>query len=161
MSAVAASETGPKGFLRIEIGETVKAQFIESKAVQFARIEIDLTPIPSDTGLQKVLIERIPKNHDRVCASVVLTGERVYAPNLAALRRVLGQVFLSCEVTDQTVPKKPLWRYLQQDDLKGAVSRRYRDLIESANSPEEKEALMLALRYALAAFDGDPKPQAG
>lgn len=61
---------------------------------------------------------------------------------------------------DETVPKKPVWRYLQQDDLRGAVSRRYRDLIEASNSSEEKEALMLALRYALAAFDDDPRPQA-
>ena len=160
MSAVASTETGRKGFLRIEIGETIKAQFIESKAVEFSRIEIDLTPIPSDTGLQKVLIERIPKNHDRVCATVALVGERIYKPNLTALRRVLGQVFLSCEVVDETVPKKPVWRYLQQDDLRGAVSRRYRDLIEASNSSEEKEALMLALRYALAAFDDDPRPQA-
>jgi len=33
-------------------------------------------------------------------------------------------------------------------------------LIEASNSSEEKEALMLALRYALAAFDDDPRPQA-
>lgn len=159
LCALSARETGPKGFLLLEAGDTIKAQFIESKAVQFARIEIDLTPIPSDTGLQKVLIERIPKNHDRVCATVALVGERIYEPNLTALRRVLTQVFLDCTVTDETVPKKPLWRYLQQDDLCGAVSRRYRDLIESTESPEDKEMLMLSLRYALAAFDGDPRPE--
>ena len=93
-----------------------------------------------------------------MCATLVLTGERIYDPNLPALRRVLDQVFLSCTVSDETIPKKPLWRYLQQDDVRGAVSRRYRDLIEAASSPKEKEALTLALRYALAAFDEDSRP---
>lgn len=159
LCALSEQETGSKGFLLLEVGDTIKAQFIESKAVQFTRIEIDLTPIPSDTGLQKVLIDQIPSNHDRVCATVVLTGERIYEPNLTALRRALSQVFLDCTVTDETVPKKPLWRYLQQDDLRGAVSRRYRDLIESTESQEDKDLLMLSLRYALAAFDSDPRPE--
>lgn len=158
MAALSSEETGAKGFLLIQISDTIKAQFIESKAVQFSRIEIDLTPIPSDVGLQKVLIERIPQKHDSMCATLALTGERIYEPNLSALRRVLDQVFLSCTVCDETIPKKPLWRYLQQDDVRGAVSRRYRDLIEAAPSPKEKEALTLALRYALAAFDEDSRP---
>lgn len=158
MAALSSEEIGPKGFLLIQISDTIKAQFIESKAVQFARIEIDLTPIPSDVGLQKVLIERIPPRHDSICATLALTGERIYEPNLSALRRVLDQVFLSCTVCDETIPKKPLWRYLQQDDVRGAVSRRYRDLIEAASSPEEKDTLTLALRYALAAFDQDSRP---
>lgn len=158
MAALSSEEIGPKGFLLIQIEDTIKAQFIESKAVQFSRIQIDLTPIPSDVGLQKVLIERIPKKHDSICATLVLTGERIYDPNLSALRRVLEQVFLNCTVYDETIPKKPLWRYLQQDDVRGAVSRRYRDLIESAASSQEKEALTLALRYALAAFDEDARP---
>lgn len=158
LAALSEQEVGAKGFLLIQIGDTVKAQFIESKAMQFAHIEIDLTPIPSDVGLQKVLIDRIPKKPDHVCASVVLTGERVYEPNIVALRRVLDQVFLSCTVSNETIPKKPLWRYLQQDDIRGTVSRRYRDLIEAAPSSEEKDDLTRALRFALAAFDEDPMP---
>ena len=158
LSAVKSDETGPKGFLLLTVDETVKAQFVSSKAVEFASIDIDLSPIPSDTGLQKVLIDRIPQNHDRVAAAVTLTGERVYEPNLAALRRVLGQVFFSCVVTDRSTLKKPLWRYLQQDDLRGAVSRKYRDLIEAAENEDEKARLLLALRYALAAFDSDTPP---
>ncbi len=158
LAALSERETGAKGFLLIQIENTIKAQFIESKAMQFAHIEIDLTPIPSDVGLQKVLIDRIPKNPDHICASVVLTGERVYEPNVTALRRVLDQVFLSCTVSNETIPKKPLWRYLQQDDIRGAVSRRYRDLIEAAASWEEKENLTRALRFALAAFDEDSIP---
>lgn len=160
LAAVAADETGPRGFLLIEISDTIKAQFIASKALEFQNIEIDLSPIPSDTGLQKVLIDRIPQHHERVAAKVTLTGERVYEPNLAALRRVLDQVFFSCTVLDRTTLKKPLWRYLQQDDLRGAVSRKYRDLIEASADPAEKEQLLFALRCALAAFDGDTPPVA-
>lgn len=158
LCAISSQDTGSKGFLLIEIEQTIKAQLIQSKAVQFMNIEINLTPIPSDTGLQKVLIERIPKNHHQICATITLVGERIYEPNLSAMRRVLEQIFLRCDVVDKTVPKKPLWRYLQQDDLRGAVSRKYRDLIEAAHTPEEKEHLILSLRYALAAFDDDPCP---
>lgn len=158
LAALSEQEIGAKGFLLIQIENTIKAQFIESKALQFARIEIDLTPIPSDVGLQKVLIDRIPKKPGHICASVILTGERIYEPNVTALRRVLDQVFFSCTVSNETIPKKPLWRYLQQDDIRGAVSRRYRDLIEAAASSEEKEDLTHALRFALAAFDEDSMP---
>ena len=67
---------------------------------------------------------------------------------LPALRRVLEQVFFSCTVSDETIPKKPLWRYLQQDDVRGKPAAAYRESSSKPLPPPRKEALTLALRCA-------------
>ena len=90
--------------------------------------------------LEQALAEQIPKNHAKVCASVTLTGERCYEPDFPALRKALDTVFLHAVLTDRTTTRRSLWRYQNDDDLRGAVTRRYRTQIEAASSEEESAA---------------------
>lgn len=153
------TETGTKGFFYIEIDEETRLEPIISNGLEFQEYTIDITPIPSDVGLQKVLLELIPKHHDHVIAAFTFTGERIYEPNFSGLANALEQVFFHCTIHNKTIVKKPLWRYLQSDDLRGSVSRNFRDRISRAENESEKSDLLLAFRYALAAFDNDDPPK--
>ena len=155
---VGADDIGPKGFLFGQFGGETKFRFIPGGGVEFHPLKIDFTPLTSDRMLEKALASQIPKNHAKVCASVELTGERCYEPDFPALRKALDAVFLHTVVTDHTTTRRSLWRYQNDDDLRGAVTRRYRALVEAAGSEDEKARLTLSLRYALAAMDGEACP---
>ena len=159
LMATKSSETGTKGCFYVELEDgTPRIEPLIGNGIEFQEYTIDLSPIPSDVGLQKLLVERIPKHHSQIAATFTFTGERVYEPNFEALQRALSQIFFHCVLRDETTVKKPLWRYLQSDDLRGSVSRSFRDRIETARDEDEKADFLLAFRYALAAFDDDPPP---
>lgn len=153
------TETGTKGCFYIEIDDEARIEPIIGNGFEFQNYTVDISPIPSDVGLQKAILELIPKHHDHVIANFTFTGERVYEPNFQALARALEQVYFHCTIDNRTTLKKPLWRYLQSDDLRGSVSRSFRDRIANAKNEEEKSELLLSFRYALAAFDNDEPPK--
>ena len=152
------TETGTKGFFYVEIDDEVKIEPIIGNGIEFQSYTVDISPIPSDAGLQNAILRFIPCHHDHVIATFTFIGERVYDPSFAALANALDQVFFHCTIHNKTIVKKPLWRYLQSDDLRGAVSRSFRDRIGNARNEEEKADFLLAFRYALAAFDNDEPP---
>lgn len=155
---VGADDTGSKGFLFGQLGDETKFRFIPGGGVEFHPLTIDFTPLTSDRMLEQALAAQIPKNHAKVCASVELTGERCYEPDFPALRKALDAVFLHAVVIDHTTTRRSLWRYQNDDDLRGAVTRRYRSLVEAAADEDQKARLTLSLRYALAAMDGEACP---
>lgn len=158
LSGGGADDVGAKGFLFGQIGEETKFRFIPSGGVEFHPLKIDFTPLSSDRMLEQALTAQIPKNHTKVCASVELVGERSYEPNLPALRSALDAVFLHAVVSDRTTTRRSLWRYQNDDDLRGGVTRKYHALISGTDEADEKSRLTLSLRYALAALDGETMP---
>ena len=160
LMATKTSEVGTKGCFYVELDDEPRIEPLIGNGIEFQEYTIDLSPVPSDVGLQKLLVDRIPKHHDQIAATFRFVGERVYEPNFAALSRALEQIFFYCTISDETKVKKPLWRYLQSGDLRGGVSRNFRDRIEMARDEDEKADFLLAFRYALAAFDDDPPPNA-
>lgn len=156
--SVGADDTGSKGFLFGQLDNETKFRFIPGGGVEFHPLKIDFTPLASDRMLEQALTAQIPKNHSKVCALVELTGERCYEPDFPALKQALDSVFLYASITDHTTVRRSLWRYQEDDDLRGAVTRRYRTQIENAPDAEEKAHLTLSLQYALAALDGEPAP---
>lgn len=153
-----ADDTGKKGFLFGQICEETKFRFIPSVGMEFHKLQIDFTSLMSDRMLQQVLTPMIPKNHASSCAILELIGERCYDPNLSALENVLNQIFLNAVIVDNTSEKKSIWRYSKDDDLRGHVSRKYHELLNNAKDEQERNTIMLSLRYALAALNGEALP---
>ena len=153
------TESGTKGCFYVELDDTVRIKPIIGGGLEFENYTVDISPVASDVGLQQLILKLIPDHHDHVIASFLFTGERVYEPNWNALASALDKVFFHCTIQNDTVVKKPLWRYLQSNDLRGSVSRTFRDRLAAAQNEEEKSELLLALRYALSAFDNDDPPK--
>lgn len=159
LMARAGNETGIHGFLAGNVSrEGAALQFVPGSGVFFAELTQDLTGITDDHALGKAIAAKIPQDHRRICATLTLSGERRYEPDLPALQSALGQVFLSAVLRDQSTLWRDPWRYAEDDDLRGAVTRRFRTQFRSeANEAARKQALY-ALRIALAALDGEDFP---
>ncbi len=158
--SVGADDTGRKGFLFGQFGDDVKFRFIPAGGFEYHNYQIDFTKLSDDRMLEQALTALVPKNHKQVFADVVLHGERRYEPNFPALRKALDTVFLCAKLTDRTTTRRSIWRYVQDDDLRGSVSRKYRELMDATTNEAEKSQLLLSFRYALAALDGEAAPTA-
>ncbi|MGE4548024.1 MAG: exonuclease SbcCD subunit D [Intestinibacillus sp.] len=160
LMARAGNETGTRGFLAGSVTrEDAALQFIPGSGVVFAELIQSLTGIVDDRALGKAIAAQIPENHHRVCATLTLTGERRYEPDLAALQNALGRVFLSAALRDQSALWRDPWRYAGDDDLRGAVTRRFRAQHDGTADSAVRKQTLYALRVALAALDGEDFPQ--
>lgn len=155
---VGLDDMGPKGFLFGELSDQAKFRFVPGGGIEFHEYKIDFSTLADDRAFEQAIRVQIPKNHAKVCANLALCGERSYEPNLPSLRHALEDVFFHHSISDETMMRRDLWRYLTDDDLRGGVSRRYHAMLSAASSEEEKQRLTLSLRYALAALDGEQPP---
>lgn len=159
LMGVGLDDEGEKGFLSGTLApDGIRLRYLSSKAIEFHSITLCFDGIEDDTMLRTEVTRAIPAQHARICASIELTGERGYEPNLPALSRTLDQVFFYQTIHDHSVMRRDLWRYEQDDDLRGSVTRRYRALLEQAADEPARAHVLLSLRYALAALNGENPP---
>lgn len=155
-SATASDETGVKGYLtgRIKKGD-VALTLRPSEALEFADVSIAMTGLHDDETLAEALLPLLPAHPARTCCRVRLTGTRMYEPNVAALSRSLRHSFFHAQVIDESAAMRDLYRYRDDDGLRGTVTRDFLSRMEKCSSDERSCAkLTLALEYALAALDG-------
>lgn len=153
-------EDGARGYLlgTVEKGKA-ELRLVPSGGIVFETLTIDMTGICDDRSLGRAVAGRIPEVHDRACLTLELTGERAYEPDLVGLRRALQKVCVHAALRDRSARALDLWRYLENDDLRGAVTRRYRVKYENAVHEDAQNAALAALKIALAAFDGLELPR--
>lgn len=155
-SATASNETGIKGYLagKLEKGHAALT-FHASEATEFMEISVAMTGIHDDTSLGETLLPLLPTPPTRICLTVHLTGTRMYEPNLSALTRSLRHSFFHALVIDESAAMQDLYRYKNDDGLRGTVTRDFMSRMERCGNDERSYAkLTLALEYALAALDG-------
>lgn len=155
-SATASNETGVKGYLAGQLEKNnVSLTFHPSEAVEFADVTLPMSGLHSDTALAEALLPKLPTPPNRICLTVHLTGTRMYDPNLSALSRSLRQSFFHASVMDESAATQDLYRYQNDDGLRGTVTRDFMSRMEKCSNDERSYAkLTLALEYALAALDG-------
>ena len=83
----------------------------------------------------------------------LLTGECRYPPDLAALAAQAAPRFFHVELRDQTTLPTELWARADEDSLTGLFLREMRARLEAADG-EERDKLLLAARFGLAALEG-------
>jgi len=150
------ADTGSKGFLSGFVDkDEVILRFHRANAVRFEEIDIPLGQVTKDKELAGLVRDRLPEDCERVCATLCLIGERKYEPDLEGLKGALCQIFFHCFVRDRSHARRDPWDYLERDDLPGAVTRRYRDMMNEAGNQIEQARLLRSLGYALAALEGE------
>ncbi len=155
-SATASDEVGTKGYLTgtIDKGD-VSLTLRPSGALEFQDVSLSMNGLNNDTMLAEALLPLLPKHPTRTCCCVHLTGTRMYAPNLTALARSLRHSFFHAQVLDESAAMQDLYRYQDDDGLRGTVTRDFLSRMEACKNDEQSCAkLTLALEYALAALDG-------
>jgi len=138
-------ECGEKGILYIEaeIG-LVKGEFIPLARRRYEIIELDISGgiPPAPTGRQEDIVR------------IILTGESGNAPDLQALRRDWEQNFFALQLRDRSTLRRELWEGSAQDSLRGLFLRKMREKYDAASSEAEKDTIIQALRWGLAALEG-------
>ena len=153
---LAPEDTGDKGFLSGAVDKDgTSLRFNRPNAVRFEEIDIPISQVTEDKELAELVRDHLPEQCGRVCATMYLIGERKYDPDIVSLEGALCQIFFHCFVKDRSHVRRDPWYYLNHEDLRGAVTRHYRELVDAASNQLEQARLMRSLGYALAALDGE------
>ena len=150
------TDIGDKGFLSGAVDKDgTSLRFHRPNAVRFESIDIPLGQVTEDRELAKLVRTHLPEHCERVCATLYLIGERKYEPDLEGLEGALNQIFFHCFIRDRSHVHRDPWDYMNRDDLLGAVTRRYRTMLDAADNQIEQARLLRSLGYALAALEGE------
>lgn len=151
-------DAGAKGYLlgTVEKG-LVSLQFEPANGIRFDTLELSLNGLASDRDLSKCIRAALPEAPETLCLQFRLTGEASYVPDLDGLTNALRQVLFFAEVNDVSREARDLWAALDEDTLKGAVTRRFRAMLCEPQADEE--LLRMALSCALAALSGEQLPR--
>lgn len=138
-------ECGEKGLMYLEINsEGVKEEFIPIARRHYEIIELDISgAIPAP-----------PQGKADDIVRIILTGESDSAPDLAALQKDWESCFFALQLRDRSTLRRDLWEGGAQDSLRGLFIRRMREKYDSAATEDEKQTIIQALRWGLAALEG-------
>lgn len=138
-------ECGEKGIIYAEAAQgDVRAEFIPMARRHYEILELDISEgIPP-----------MPAGRERDIVRVIFRGEADGAPDLAAIARDWEEGFFSLQLRDRSTLRRELWEGSAQDSLRGLFLRKMRESYDAAATEEEKQTVIQALRWGLAALEG-------
>ena len=158
-------ELGPKGALIVTFHEPAQLSVTSPDGPAMAPVELGTVPAAAkfvpvcrrQYRVQSVeasaFTDSLPQGESSDLVRFLLTGESRFAPDLAALAAQAAPHFFHVELRDQTTLPQDLWARAGEDSLTGLFLREMRSRLDSG--PEsEREKLLLAARFGLAALEG-------
>jgi len=138
-------ECGEKGVLYIELAEGgVKGEFVPLAKRRYEIMELDISEgIPP-----------CPSGRENDIVRIIFRGESDSAPNLDAIAREWEGNFFALQLRDRSTLRRELWEGSSQDSLRGLFLRKMRERYENAQNEGEKQKIIQALRWGLAALEG-------
>lgn len=144
-------ETGEKGVLLTEVSRSgVSDQFVPLARRQYHRLQIDLS---QTSDVERAIMSAIPKGAERDIYKLLLTGEFSGRLDLERLHRAVDKRFFHVVLRDHTRIKRDIWAQAEEDSLRGLFLRKMRTKYEAAPDDAQREKIILAIRYGLAAMD--------
>ena len=145
-------ELGPCGVLvgQVEKGEQCW-EFVPISRRRYEILEVDVTGQNPVEAMERALPERTAADIYRI----IFTGETgTQGVDLEAIRNTFQQRFYSLELRDQTRVAEDIWARAEDDSLRGLFLKRLRARYNTAATEEERQQVVLAVRFGLAALDG-------
>lgn len=140
-------ELGPKGALIVSFGEG-RARPVSTRFVPVCKRQYRIESVNIDTFTQS-----LPEGESPDLVRILLAGESRFAPDLAALAAQAAPRFFHVELRDCTTLPTDLWARAGEDSLTGLFLREMRARLEGAGE-DERDKLLLAARFGLAALEG-------
>lgn len=84
---------------------------------------------------------------------IILEGETETPPDIAALYDALSDRFFALQLKDRTSLRRDVWESAGEDSLRGQFLLRLKAAWDKAGSDDEKNTVMQAARWGLAALD--------
>lgn len=143
-------ECGEKGMYQIDLdGAACTATFIPLAARRYEKLCAE-----AGNDALSAIRAALPENTREDIYKILLTGESAAAPDLAYLHQALDRSFFALTIVDETRPPRELFRRAAEDSLAGRFLRRMQRRLETAETEDERQLLLQAVRYGLAALEG-------
>lgn len=143
-------ETGDKQVSLVSVGDGDCS--LEPVNISHRRYEI-LSVNIADREPLEAINEALPDNTADDIYRIILRGETAEAPDVSALTAALEPRFFSLQVRDETSLRRDLWEKAGEDSLRGQFLARLRSAYDEAEYDTEKEKIVQAARWGLAALD--------
>ena len=146
-------ELGEKGVYVGTVADhgTVSLEFVPFARHRYQILQVDVTDREPREAVEAVL----PEGTSRDLYRVILTGETGEdGVDAAALQTALADRFYALEIRDATRPAEDLWARAEEDSLRGLFLRELREKYKAAETDAERETVIRAVRFGLAALEG-------
>ena len=140
-------EPGEKGVIVGNVGKGI----CDLRFVSLGRRRYETVTAKSHT-LQEIE-KLLPSDTAQDIYRIILTGETDSPVDTEAIEEALADRFFSLTVRDETLPRRDVWDSMDSNTLKGLFLRKMHGRFERAESEKERNKIMLAVRYALAAME--------
>lgn len=139
-------ECGEKGVYYVELASgECRAEFIPTCTRKYEVLEVDAS---------QEILPQLPANTENDVYRLVLCGECERAPEVQALEMQLAPRFFALQIKDKTRPVQDIWERAAEDSLRGLFLRRMKDALDRAEDEAQREKIIQAVRWTLAALDG-------
>lgn len=143
-------ETGEKYVSIVRLGDGNCS--IESAGIARRRYEI-LSVDVTDREPLEAAFSALPATTADDIYRLILRGETAEAPDISALRAALEDRFFSLQLRDETTLRRDIWEKAGEDSLRGQFLARLRKQYDAAQYEPERERIVQAVRWGLAALD--------
>lgn len=143
-------ECGEKTVNIVELdGEDARLRTACIASHRYEALELDI----SDRDPLLLIHTALPDDTVRDIYRITLTGETELAPDLRKLHRNLDEMFFALELRDKTRLRQDIWDGAGEDSLRGLFLRRLRARFDEARDEAERDRIVQAARWGLAALD--------
>lgn len=101
----------------------------------------------------KAIESVLPENTKDDIYRIILRGETDSAPDISELKATLEERFFSLQIRDETSLRRDIWEKAGEDSLRGLFLQKLKAMLDSATDDNEKERIVQAARWGLAALD--------
>ncbi len=144
-------ETGEKGVIIGTVGEGVcDLKFHPLGGRRYETLALDLT---EKRDAEAALLEALPRESGRDIYKIVLQGEFDGDLDLSRLQEAAESRIYAATIRDNTRVRRDIWAKAEEDTLGGLYIRMLRGRYEAAKTDEEREKIILAVRYGLSALE--------
>lgn len=158
-------ELGEKGALIVSFGQPAQLAISSPDGPAFAPIDLGLQSVAArfvpvcrrQYRIESVNVnsftDSLPQGESPDLVRLLLAGESRFVPDLAALTAQAAPHFFHVELRDHTTLPQDLWARESEDTLTGLFLREMKARLDRAEEGE-KDKLLLAARFGLAALEG-------
>lgn len=144
-------ETGEKGVYVGTVDKgTAQLEFVPTSLRLYTELDADVTDFAS---AEEALASALAGANGQDIIRVNLTGETDEEIDINALCEKFSDKAFHLVLRNRTHHRRNLWEGLSEDTLKGSFLRIMRRKLENSETEEERETIIAAVRYALAAME--------
>ena len=145
-------ELDDKGVILAEVEKgSISLSFIPLCRRRYRIIRADVTGRTAREALEEMMPATAAED---ICRVIFIGESGEEGIDLRALEEDLTHRFFSLQLRDETRVSEDIWRRCGEDSLRGIFLQELRARYEAAENEEERDLIVAAVRFGLAAMDG-------